>query len=58
MQMTTREAVKRAIYAMADTYTSLIGQPEEKKELMAACDLLCQQYGFKLESFFNVEDVN
>lgn len=56
MQLTTREAVKLSIYAMADTYTSLIGQPDQKKELMSACELLCDHYGFKLSQFFGVEE--
>lgn len=58
MQLTTREAVKNGIYAMAEIHGSLQGQPETKEKLMASCSLLCDLYGFKLEQFFGEEAEN
>lgn len=46
MQLTTREAVELAIYALAAD-----GNETDKK----AAQLLCDHYGFKLSQFFDVE---
>lgn len=52
IQLTTREAVENAIYAMAEVHGNLQGQPETREELMASCKLLCELYGFKTDQFF------
>lgn len=50
--MTTREAVKTALYALADTYTAIQGQPDAKIEVLASMDTLCEAYNFKRSDFF------
>lgn len=60
MQLTTREAVESALYSLASSaevernyYRNENGWMRKR----AACALLCDLYGFKLEQFFDVEVV-
>ena len=54
MQMTTREAVKAALYSVA--YSAKNYELEEDEALSIA-SVLCEHYGFKLSQFFDVEVV-
>lgn len=51
MQLTTREAVEEAIYALSYRHGMAMLQ-ETRDHLYSAAVLLCDLYGFKLAQFF------
>ena len=56
MQMTTREAVERALMALKYSSEQTILKSVEEMNRSAA-RVLCEHYGFKLSQFFDVEVV-
>lgn len=53
MQMTTREAVEEALYALAFEFRMT---PESSLKQKEAARVLCAYYGFSFEQFFDVKE--
>ena len=54
MQMTTREAIKQALESLSHSYD--IVPSNFQGAIIQAASLLCEQYGFKMGQFFDVEE--
>lgn len=55
IQLTTREAVEEAIYALSYRH-DMARLDETQDRVYSAAVLLCDMYGFKLEQFFGDGD--
>ena len=55
MQVTTREAIQVALSSMAFDYTTM-SHGEERDLVKKAAELICSQYGLKMDDYFNEEN--